>query len=61
MSYITLRGRLCDTVLNVHAATEDKSDNIKGRFYEKLECVCNQLTKYHMKSSLGNVYAKVGK
>jgi len=26
MFYVTLRGRWCDTVLNVHAPTEDESD-----------------------------------
>jgi hypothetical protein len=35
MSYIILRGRWCNTiVLNVHAATEDKTDDMKDRFYE---------------------------
>jgi hypothetical protein len=38
MSYIALRSRWCDIiVLNVHAPTEDKDDDIKDRFYEKLE------------------------
>jgi hypothetical protein len=37
MSYITRRGRWCDIlVLNVHAPTEDKTDYMKGRFYEDL-------------------------
>jgi hypothetical protein len=40
MSYIILRGRWCDIiVLNVHALTEDKIDDIKGRFFEELEQV----------------------
>jgi hypothetical protein len=40
MSYITLRGRLCDIiVLNVHDATEDKDDVMKDSFYEELEDV----------------------
>jgi hypothetical protein len=38
MSYIILRGRWCDTVLNVHAPTEDKIDDVKDRFYDKTEC-----------------------
>jgi exonuclease III len=38
MSYIILRGRWCSViVLNVHAPTEDKIDDIKNRFYEELE------------------------
>jgi exonuclease III len=40
MSYIILRGRWCDIiVLNVHAPTEDKSDDVKDRFYEEPEQV----------------------
>jgi hypothetical protein len=40
MSYITLRGRWCDTIaLNVHAPTEDKNDVIQDSFYEELEQV----------------------
>jgi hypothetical protein len=40
MSYIILRGRCCHIiVLNVHAPTEDKTDYVKGSFYEELERV----------------------
>jgi hypothetical protein len=40
MSYIILRGRWCNIiVLNVHASTADKIDDIKDRFYEELEQV----------------------
>jgi exonuclease III len=47
MSYIILRGRWCDViVLNVHAPTEDKWDDTKGSFYEKLEGVFDQFLKY---------------
>jgi hypothetical protein len=35
MSYIILRGRWCHIiVLNVNAPTEDKTDEVKGSFYE---------------------------
>jgi hypothetical protein len=38
MSYIISRGRWCDIiVLNVHAPTEDKSDDVKDRFYGQLD------------------------
>jgi hypothetical protein len=38
MSYIILRGRWCHIiVLNVHAPTEDTTDDMKGSFYEELE------------------------
>jgi len=37
MSYIRLRGLWCDIIdLNVHAPTEDKSDDTKDDFYEGL-------------------------
>jgi hypothetical protein len=38
MSCIILRGHWCNTiVLNLHAPTEDKIDDIKVKFYEELE------------------------
>jgi hypothetical protein len=40
MSYIILRGRCCHIiVLNVHAPTEDKTDDVKDSFYEELKFV----------------------
>jgi hypothetical protein len=40
MSYIILIGRWCHIIaLNVHAPTKDKTDDVKGSFYEELECV----------------------
>ena len=40
VSYIVLRGRWCNiTVLNVHAPSEEKSDESKDSFYEELEQV----------------------
>jgi hypothetical protein len=40
MSYIILRGRWCHIIdLNVHAPTEDKTDDVKDSFYEELERV----------------------
>jgi hypothetical protein len=36
MLYITVRGQWCNIiVLNVHAPTEDKSDNTKDTFYKE--------------------------
>jgi hypothetical protein len=49
MSYIILRGCWCDIVLNVHAPTEDKIDDIKERFYEDVEHVFDKLPKYLIK------------
>jgi hypothetical protein len=46
MSYIILRGHWCDIItLNVHAPTEVKTDDKKGRFYKELVCVFNKLPK----------------
>jgi hypothetical protein len=61
MSYIILKCRWCDIVLNVHAPTEDKIDDMKDRFYQKLECVFDKFPKYHRKILLGDINAKVGK
>ena len=37
VSYIVLRGHWCNIiVLNVHAPSEDKSDDSKDSFYEEL-------------------------
>jgi hypothetical protein len=62
MSYIILIGRLWSTiVLNVHALTKDKIDDVKDRFYEELEHVFDKFPKYHMKILLGDFNAKVGR
>jgi exonuclease III len=62
MSYTLLRGRWCDIlVLNVHAPTECKTDDIKDRFYEKLEQVFDKFRKHPMKILLGDFNAKVGR
>jgi hypothetical protein len=42
----------------VHAQTQDKSDDIKGSFYEELEHVLDKFLKYHMKILCS---AKVGR
>jgi hypothetical protein len=46
MSCIILRGRWFDViVLNVHAPTEDKTDDMKDSFYEELECIFDKFPK----------------
>jgi exonuclease III len=60
MSYIILRGYCWDIiVLNVHAPTEDKIDDVKDRFYEKLEHAFDKFPNYHTKIMLGDFNAKV--
>ena len=61
MSYIVLRGHWCNIiVLNVHAPSEEKSDDTKESFYVELEQVFNHFHKYHMKTVSGDFNAKVG-
>ena len=51
-------GRWCDIiVLNVHATSEDKDDDIKYSFYEEIERLFDQLSIYHMKILLGDFNA----
>jgi exonuclease III len=62
MSYIVLRGHWCDIIiLNVHAPTEDKIDDIKDRFHKGLEHVFDKFPKYHKKMLLGDFNDKVGR
>jgi hypothetical protein len=44
MLYIILRGQWCHiTVLNVHAPTEDKINDVKASFYKELEHVFHKI------------------
>jgi alpha-glucuronidase len=50
MSYITIKGHWCDIiVLNMHAPVEDRDADIGDSFYEELEQVFDQFSKYHVK------------
>jgi hypothetical protein len=49
ISYIILRGRWFHIiVLNAHAQTEDKIDDVKDSFYAELERIFDKFPKYHM-------------
>ena len=62
MSYIVLRGHWCNIIiLNVHAPSEEKSDDSKDSFYEELEQVFDHFPKYHMKILLVDFNAKLGR
>jgi hypothetical protein len=61
LSYIVMRGRWCNIFLNVHATSEEKSDELKDRFDEELEQVFDHFSKYHMKILLGDINAKAGR
>jgi exonuclease III len=57
-----IRGRWCRIiVLNVHAPTEDKIDDVKDSFYEELERVFDKVRKYHKKILLGDFNVKVAR
>jgi hypothetical protein len=60
MSHVILGGRWCDIiVLNEHAPTEDKMDDMKASCYEKLEYAFDKFPKYNTKILLGDFNAKV--
>jgi exonuclease III len=60
MSYIILRSRWFHIiVLNVHAPTGDKIDDMKESFYEELKRIFDKFPKYHMKILLGDFNAIV--
>jgi exonuclease III len=55
-----LRGRWRNIiVVNVHAPSEEKSDESRDSFYEELEQMFHHLPKYHMKMLLGDFNANV--
>jgi hypothetical protein len=61
-SYIILRGVWCDIiVLKVQVPIEDKTDDIKDRFYEELDHVFVIFPKNNIKVLLGDFIAKVGR
>jgi len=61
MSCIVVRGHWCNIiVLNVHAPSEEESDDSNDSFYEELEQVFDHSSKYHMEIRLGDFNAKWG-
>jgi hypothetical protein len=61
MSYRILRGCWFHIIiLNVHAPTEDKIDDVQDSFYEELERIFNKFPKYHTKILIGDFNAKIG-
>jgi hypothetical protein len=58
VSYIVLRRRWCNIiVLNVHATSEDNSDDSKDSFYEEMKRVFDHFPRYHMKILFGDFNA----
>jgi hypothetical protein len=62
MSYTILRGCWCNIiVLNLHAPSEDKGDDVKENFHEELRSLFDQFPRYDMKILLSDFNAKVGR
>ena len=62
VSYIVLRGRWCNIiVLNMHAPSQEKSDDSKDNFNDELEQFFCHFPKYCMKILLGDCNGKVGR
>jgi len=62
LTCIVLRGCWCNIiVVNVHAPSEEKSDESQYSFYGELEQVFDHFPKYRMKMLLGDFNAKVGR
>ena len=49
------------TLINVHAPTNEKTDEIKEELYNLLEQNVNQIANSDIKTVLGDINAKVGK
>ena len=57
-----LRRRWPNIILvNLHAPSEERSEEVKSSFYEELEQVFEHFPKYHMKILLGDFKANVGR
>jgi len=60
--YIVLRGHWYNVIVfNVHAPSENKSDDCKDSFYEELEQIFDFFPKYRMKIQLGHCNEKLGR
>jgi len=62
LSYIVLNGRwLHIIVVNVHAPSAEKSEEVKDSFYKVLEEVFDHFPKYYTKILLGEFNTKLGR
>ena len=52
VSYIVVRGCWCNIIVrNVHAPSEEKSDDSRDSIYEELDQGFDHFPKYHMKTT----------
>ncbi|XP_003248303.1 craniofacial development protein 2-like [Acyrthosiphon pisum] len=61
MSVLTIEAQWFISFVNVHAPTEDKSQDEKEAFYEQLESALNLIPSNRIQIVLGDLNAKVGK
>jgi hypothetical protein len=61
LSHSFERSQCIIIILNVHAPTQEKSNNSKDNFYEELEQVFNHFFFFIIKILLGNFNAKLGR
>lgn len=62
MSMIRLKGQFYNiTIINVHAPSEDKDDNTKNTFYNKLDKAVGKVPKFDMRLIIGDFNGKIGK
>ena len=59
---IKIRGKFSNlTIISAYAPTEDKGEEEKVEFYNKLERICSRVPKYEMLIIMGDFNAKVGR
>ena len=49
------------TIINIHAPTEDKEEEIKEQFYEELQRIQDRVPKHDITIIMGDMNAKLGK
>ena len=49
------------TLINIHAPTEDKEEEIKEQFYEELQRTQDKIPKHDITIIMGDMNAKLGK
>lgn len=61
MCYIEIGGEHNISILNIHAPTEEKTEETKDEFYEILEETYSKLSRNNIKMIIGDANAKIGR